>query len=332
MFKSKWGLNMNKIYDITAVGESLIDVVVKRDNSGGLSMEGNPGGAPLNAMAAATKLGCSAAFIGKLSTDSFGRLLLDTIRSSGISDEGVVFTNSEPTTLAIVTLDSRGDRSFSFYREHTADVELQSSEINLDLIKRSCILHFGSVSMTCEPSRSATLSAAKFAKENGVLVSYDPNLRERLWDNLGEARMVILEGMELADIVKVSEEELLFLTGTDDITAGAKRLMERYSMKILAVTLGAKGAIVFGNGICSAQPTYDKVKTIDTTGAGDAFWGAFLRCVVKSEKSITELTQEDLESFLDFANAAGSISTTKLGAIPALPTVAEVEKLQRQGK
>ncbi len=320
---------MEKTYDLTAIGESLIDVIARYDRErGGVSMEGNPGGAPLNVLAAAGKLGMSTAFIGKLSSDAFGRCLMDTIDACGISREGIVLTDSELTTLAMVTLDKDGDRSFSFYRNGTADVMLESSEIDRSVIDRSRILHFGSVSMTTEPARSATLDAARYARERGITVSYDPNLRERLWGSLEEAKSVILRGMELADIVKVSEEELYFLTGADDIRTGGEILLSSYGIKILAVTLGSHGAAFFGAGGFAQKPTYDKVKTIDTTGAGDAFWGAFLYCILKSCKRPEELDMGELEDFLDFSNAAGSLSTTIKGAIPSLPDVDAIEKLR----
>ena len=322
---------MEKYYDVTAVGESLIDVIVRNDrDTGGLIMEGNPGGAPLNVLAAAVKLGLDAAFIGKISTDAFGKYLTDTIEDCGISKEGIVFTDKELTTLAMVTLDDRGDRSFSFYRNGTADVMLESGELNTGLIGRSRVLHFGSVSMTAEPSKSATLAAAKYARDNGVMVSYDPNLRERLWDNLDNAKKAILEGMKLADVVKISGEELEFLTEDKDIEQAARELRDAYGLKLLTVTLGAEGAAVLAGDTFIRKPTYSNVSTIDTTGAGDAFWGAFLYCLVKSGKRAQELDSQELERFLDFANAAGSLSTTKKGAIPAMPEKGEIESLVEQ--
>ena len=313
------------IYDVVAIGESLIDVIVKYDGCA-LTMEGNPGGAPLNVLAAGAKLGLDAAFIGKISTDAFGECLLDTIKRSGVSEEGAVITSSEPTTLAIVTLDPVGDRNFSFYRNGTADVMLESGELNLDLIGRCRVFHFGSVSMTAEPSRSATLAAAKYAGERGATVSYDPNLRERLWKDLSEAKDVILEGMGLADVAKVSEEELSFLTGTEDLEAGAVGLCRRYGLKILTVTMGAEGAAVTEGDKLVWRPTYT-VSTVDTTGAGDTFWGAFLYCLIKGGKAPERYSSEELEKFLDFANAAGSLCTTKKGAIPAMPDLKQVKEL-----
>ncbi len=323
---------MDKYYDVTAVGESLIDVIVRNDrNTGGLVMEGNPGGAPLNVLAAAVRLGLDAAFIGKISTDAFGKCLTDTIENCGISKEGIVFTDRELTTLAMVTLDDKGDRSFSFYRDGTADVMLKSSELDTGLIGRSRILHFGSVSMTAEPSRSATLAAAGYARDKGITVSYDPNLRERLWNSLDEAKEAILEGMKLADVVKISGEELEFLTDDGDIERAARKLRDTYGLKLLTVTLGAEGAAVLSGDTFIRKSTYSKVDTIDTTGAGDAFWGAFLYCLVKSGKKVQELERQELAYFLDFANAAGSLSTTKKGAIPAMPDRGEIELLMEQG-
>ena len=320
---------MAKKYDITAAGECLYDFTVETEGeNGAILMRGNPGGAPLNVLAAAVKLGSSAAFISKLSTDVFGRQLLETIRSGGISEEGLVYTDSRHTALAIVTLDKTGDRSFSFYRDGTADVALESGEINRELVDDSRIFHFGSVSMTCEPVRSATLAAASYAREQGLIVSFDPNLREMLWTDLDEARRVIQQGLSLSEVVKVSQEELDFLTfGKADGEDAAEKLRREYGISLLAVTYGPGGAAVFSDEGSVTLPTYSDVKTIDTTGAGDAFWGAFLHRLVQSGRRPDELDLSQLRKILDFANAAGSLSTTLRGAIPSMPTAEQVEQL-----
>lgn len=312
------------MYDLVAVGECLIDFVSKEnEDSGSLLYEGNPGGAPANVLAAGAKLGLKTAFIGKVGNDQFGLLLKNTLDTSKIDTSSLVMSGEFPTTLAFVSLDKTGNRSFSFYRRATADVNLTEGEINFELIRRAKIFHFGSVSLTEEPSRGATLAAVRFAMENNITVSYDPNLRERLWKNLDEAKTEILKAMHFADIVKVSDEELRFLTGIDEIEPGMRALYRNFQLSFLAVTMGPKGCCCMcGETVCTS-PTFD-VKCVDTTGAGDSFWGALLYQVIQSGKPFAEYSEEDLLRFMDFANAAGSLTTTKKGAIPALPTEREI--------
>jgi len=312
------------MYDIVAVGECLIDFVSKESgNSGTLLYEGNPGGAPANVLAAAAKLGLKTAFIGKVGSDQFGSLLKNTLDSSQIDTSSLVMSDEFNTTLAFVSLDKTGNRSFCFYRKATADVNLTEDEINFDLIKQAKIFHFGSVSLTEEPSRGATLAAVRFAKDNNITVSYDPNLRERLWKSLDEAKSEILKGMEFADIVKVSDEELRFLTGVDGIEQGMQVLYAKYHLAFLAVTMGPKGCCCMCGETIRSTPTFD-VPCVDTTGAGDSFWGALLYQVIQSGKPFSEYSEEDLVRLMDFSNAAGSLTTTKKGAIPALPTEHEI--------
>ncbi len=308
-----------KLYDITAVGESLIDFVsLKSSRPDKILLEGNPGGAPANVLACASRLGLKTAFISKLGKDAFGQFLMAELQKAGIDTNAVVFSAEHPTTIAVVTLDETGNRSFGFYRNQTSDVMLTPSEIDYSVIKQSQILHFGSVSMTTEPSRSATLAAVKYAKENGLLISYDPNLRELLWENKEEARVIILKGMEFSDFVKVSEEELQFLSEEDEISAGLEKLYHAYDLKLLAVTLGPKGCICKCKAGTFRSSAFD-VECIDTTGAGDAFWGAALYTIVHGEKDLEEYTSDEMQYLLDFANASGSLTTMQKGAIPALP-------------
>lgn len=306
-------------YNIVAIGECLLDVFAeKSEDENSMLMKGNPGGAPVNVLAQATKLGLRTAYISKLSDDTFGAFLKAELDKAGINTNGVIVTKDYPTTLAIVSLDNNGNRSFKFYREKTADVMLNKDEINYELLQDAEIFHFGSVSMTTEPSRSATLVAAKKAKELGLLVSFDPNLRIPLWNDLSDARELITKSMEIADIAKVSDDELVFLTGHSNIEEGVKKIVDRFELKLLAVTLGPKGCICCVNGRIVKDPTFD-VKTIDTTGAGDSFWGATLYQIISNKKDICSYGDEEIRELIRFSNAAGSLTTTSIGAIHAMP-------------
>jgi len=314
----------NKKYDIVAIGECLLDVYSEIfDDINHITMIGNPGGAPVNVLAQAVKLGMKTAYITKLSEDPFGIFLKKQLDKVGIDTNAIIMTMAYPTTLAIVSLDSRKNRSFRFYREKTADVMLRKDEIDDDLLKDTQIFHFGSVSMTREPSRSTTFTAVSRAKGYGALISFDPNLRVPLWRNLSKAREYIIKGMLLADFVKVSDEELFFLTGNQNIEAGARELVERYMLKLLTVTLGPKGCICCVNDRIIKEPAYD-VKTVDTTGAGDSFWGAALYKIISNQKDISSYSEEEIRDLIRFSNAAGSLTTASLGALNAMPSIESI--------
>lgn len=312
------------MFDITAIGELLIDFTPAGCNENGIELYGrNPGGAPANVLAAGSRLGGKTAFIGKVGTDGFGQFLKHTLLENGINADGLVMTDKVHTTLAFVQLDERGDRSFSFYRKPGADIMLEPQEVSNQLLKDTHILHFGSVSLTDEPSRSAVLTAAKKAKEYGALISYDPNYRAPLWDNEQNALLQMKAALAYADIIKVSEEELLLLTGKADLKEGAQAL-QNVGVSLVLVTLGARGAFYMLGDMSGILPTYD-VPTIDTNGAGDAFTGAVLFCLKdKTAAQIRNMNREELEHIVDFANATGSLATTRHGAIPAMPTLQEV--------
>ena len=227
--------------DIVAVGECLIDFVSEQ-RADTLVLEGHPGGAPANVLAMAAKLNCTTQMIAKVGTDAFGSYLIEQLKRAKVGTPGMVQAKKEPTTLAIVSLDATGNRSFGFYRNETADVQLEFSEIDKTLLKNCRVFHFGSVSMTSEPARSATLQAARTAKQAGALISYDPNLRIPLWEDLAQAKEIILQGMRLADVVKLSGEELEFLTSAD-LRAGTEHLYQEYNMRLLAITLGPGGCV-----------------------------------------------------------------------------------------
>ncbi len=312
------------MYDVVALGEVLIDFTPNGTNEMGMQLFArNPGGAPANVLAMNAKLGGKTAFIGKVGSDEFGRFLVDALQDAGIDISGVRKSEDVNTTLAFVQLDDRGDRSFSFYRKPGADITLCAQEIKEELIKHCRIFHFGSVSLTDEPSRGATLCAASVAKKAGALVSYDPNYRPLLWDNEDRAKKEMLIGLELADVVKVSAEEMQLLTGETDLLLGAKGLAAHGPVLVL-ISLGERGAFYFSQAGAAAIATYN-VHTIDTTGAGDAFLGAVHYCLRnRSRQDLMRLTNEQLREIIVFANACGALTTTKKGAIPALPTREEV--------
>lgn len=316
------------MYDIVAIGECLIDMF-SRVEDGKIQIEGNPGGAPANVLAAASRLGMKTAFIGKAGSDSFGQFLKSVLEEAGIDVTSFVLSPNFLTSLAIVSLDQTGNRSFAFYRNNTADVNLQADDIDPKLIKSTKIFHFGSVSLTQEPSRSATFAAVRAAKENHCLISYDPNLRESLWNSAAEAKKVILQGLALADIVKLSEEELVFLTETDDTTRAMSQLQSEFHFPFLAVTMGPRGCCCQVNGNVCCAPAFD-VPCVDTTGAGDAFMGALLSRIIQINKKFSDYTEDDLTDLTDFLNAAGSLATTKKGAIPAMPGEAEIRRCMKE--
>lgn len=308
------------MYDVTAVGELLIDFT-----PAGLSgqnhalYEQNPGGAPANVLACLTNLGRPTAFIGKVGNDQFGRFLKQTLDQAGINTQGLILTDACHTTLAFVHLNNQGDRSFSFYRNPGADLLLEADEVDTNLIRASRIFHYGSVSLSDEPSRSATLAAARQAREAGCLISFDPNLRLMLWSSDELARSVVLAAIPGTDVLKLSDDELLFLTGESDPSRGASLLIEKYQLKLVLITMGPRGAFASNGHVQAASLAYD-VQTVDTTGAGDAFAGAFLDQILEHDLKLDQLNQSDLERMLAFANAAGSLATTRKGAIPAMPT------------
>ncbi|NIK75005.1 fructokinase [Paenibacillus castaneae] len=315
--------------DVVALGELLIDFTPHGvSDQGQLLFERNPGGAPANVLAALAKLQCRTSFIGAVGEDSFGYYLKDVLTLSKIGTEGLVFTKEAGTTLAFVHLAADGDRSFSFYRQPGADYMLREEDVNLELIRSASIFHYGSISMTHEPSRTATLSAAAYAKSRGLLISYDPNLRLSLWENEQTAKDRMTEGLEYADVVKLSEEELLFLTGTSELELGTKQLTEQYpSIGLLLVTLGPGGSYCRAGNITASHGGFC-VEVQDTTGAGDAFFAGILFTLLgKLGHAQKEWTMQELRSMLAFANAMGALATTGKGAIPSMPTIQEVRTL-----
>ncbi|MFD0698077.1 PfkB family carbohydrate kinase [Paenibacillus sp. GCM10027628] len=319
-------------YDVVTLGEYLIDFTPYGTSAAGQPLfERNPGGAPVNVAVAAAKLGKKTAFIGKVGMDPFGVYLRQALLEQGVSGAGLVASDEAHTTLAFVQLDERGERSFHFARKPGADQLLREDELNTELLSGTKIFHFGSISMTAEPSAQATIKAVQFAKENGALISYDPNWRPLLWESEWRALEAIHIGLGFADIVKVSEEELVFLTGEPDMEAASMQLMEQNQLQLLLVTAGSKGSFYRMNGIWG-QVGSCSVASVDTTGAGDGFLGAFLFRVLEQEKPLQAWSESELREALFFANAAGALATTRKGAIPALGSLDEIETLVAANK
>ncbi|KAJ8510952.1 hypothetical protein OPV22_001386 [Ensete ventricosum] len=312
---------------IVSFGEMLIDFVPTVSGVSLAEAPGflkAPGGAPANVAIAVARLGGRCAFLGKLGDDEFGRMLAAILQENGVDDAGVSFDAGARTALAFVTLRADGEREFMFYRNPSADMLLTEAELNLDLIRKAAIFHYGSISLITEPCRWAHLKAMEAAKEAGALLSYDPNLRLPLWPSAVEAREQILSIWDQADIIKVSDVELEFLTGTESVEDEVAMRLWRPCLKLLLVTLGEKGCKYYTKDFHGSVESY-AVKQVDTTGAGDAFVGALLGKIVEDQSALQD--EKKLRDLLRFANACGAITTTKKGAIPSLPTAAEAMQL-----
>ena len=318
-----------KKYDVCALGELLIDFTENGiSEQGNPIMEANPGGAPCNVLAMLNKLGKSTAFIGKVGHDIFGRQLREVVGKTGIDLSGLVIDKDVNTTLAFVhTLDG-GDREFSFYRNPGADMMLGVDDVDFALVESCKIFHFGSLSMTNDICKEATVTAVGAAKAAGAIISFDPNLREPLWDSLDHAMDEIVYGIEQCDILKISDNEILWLTGKDDIDSAIAAMQERFSPQLMLVSLGKYGSIAI-SGDCRVQrPTYSGVKTIETTGAGDTFGACVLNYVL--EHGLRSYSERELAEMLDFANAAASIVTTRKGALRVMPEKSEILDLMNR--
>ena len=305
------------MYDVIALGELLIDFASKSvDAAGYPTMAANPGGAPGNFLAALNAYGAKTAFLGKVGDDTFGHLLLGTLNQAGIETKGIVVDPDVFTTLAFVTFDDKGDRSFSFARKPGADTQLRWEEVDKSLIDETKVFHFGTLSLTDEPVRTTTQKAVAYAREQGKLITYDPNLRKPLWKSEEEAKEQILWGLYQADVVKISDEEVEFLWGCSP-EDGADKLLNEYGVGLAMVTLGPKGCYLkTANAVCNAPGP--KVSPIDTTGAGDIFGGSAVSRLLELNKPLAELTAEDLAYIGYFATTAASLSTEFSGGIPSI--------------
>lgn len=315
----------NKKYDVVALGELLIDFTENGlSEQGNPLLEANPGGAPCNVLSMLQKLGDKTAFIGKVGNDGFGHLLTKAVQEQGIDTTGLVYDNDVHTTLALVLKKENGDRDFAFYRNPGADMNLKEEEVNESLIASSSIFHFGTLSLTDESVKMATQKAVKAAKENGLTITFDPNLREPLWRSLEEAHEQVAWGLQQADVVKISDNEITWLTGMDNYDEGIAFLQKEYpNLKLICLSMGGDGSKAVYRDIHVAYPAFLQEATIETTGAGDTFCACMIHTVL--ENGIDHLDEEKLKEMLKFANAAASLVTTKKGALRVMPTKEEVE-------
>jgi len=315
------------MYDVIALGELLIDFApVSTDETGYPTMAAKPGGAPCNFLAALAKYGAHTALYAKVGTDAFGKMLIQTLKDAGIETSGIIEDDSVFTTLAFVTLDEKGERSFSFARKPGADTCLRYDELDLSLIDNSRAFHFGTLSLTNEPSKEATQKAVAHAKKTGKLITFDPNLRTSLWDDLEEAKRQMLWGLGQADIVKISDEEVEFLWGCNE-EEGAEKLLDEFGVKLAMVTSGTKGAMLKNKNASAFSPCPENIKRIDTTGAGDIFGGSAVSRILRLDKAPEDLDKNELSEVVKFAVTAATLSTQKPGGIPSVPDETEVDKL-----
>ena len=306
------------MYDVVAMGELLIDFTcVSKDGEGYPTMAAHPGGAPANFLAALAKFGTSAALLGKVGNDAFGKLLIGTLDQAGIGTSGIIMADDVFTTLAFVTLDETGNREFSFSRKPGADTCLSYDELNMELIDGAKVFHFGTLSLTDEPARTTTYKAVEYAKSAGKLITYDPNLRKPLWKDLEEAKKQLIWGMTKAHVVKISDEEVEFLWGLG-VEEGADYILKNFGVKLVFVTCGADGCY-FKNAVASGKvPSLSNIKVVDTTGAGDIFGGSAVYKLLQTGKAPETLNEEELREVVTFACTSAGLSTTKPGGISSV--------------
>ena len=315
-----------KKYDVTALGELLVDFTENGiSKQGNPLLEANPGGAPCNVLSMLQNLDKKTAFIGKVGQDAFGKMLISAVKEQGINTDNLLTDQTVPTTLAFVHTGKDGDRSFSFYRNPGADMMLRWDEIDASILNDTKIFHFGTLSMTDELIDDATKKSVQKAKEGGAVLSFDPNLRPLLWKNLEDAKDKIWYGISQCDILKISDDEISFLTETEDIDAGVAVILNRFSPALICVTLGKHGSKAYYKGRNVFCPPFLREDTIETTGAGDTFMACVLNTVL--EKGMEALSDSDLMEMLTFANAASSIITTRKGALKVMPTRLEINSL-----
>ena len=318
---------METLFDVTALGELLVDFTQNGYSpQNNPDFEANPGGAPANVLAMLRKLGKTCAFIGRVGLDSFGDMLEETIRQAGIDTRGLSRDETTPTTLALVSTGPDGDRSFSFYRSPGADVRLSESDLDPLLLNSCRVFHFGSLSLTDEPCRTATIAAVSDARAAGAMISFDPNLREPLWRDLEEAKAQISWGMKQCDILKIADNELHFMTGETDHDTGAAILRKAYpNIRLLNVTAGASGSYSYYEDLSAYEPACALGGVIEATGAGDSFCACVLNYVV--ERGFDDLSEENLHDMLRFSNAAAYLVTTRKGAFRSMPELEEVQNV-----
>lgn len=321
---------VNIMYDVTALGELLIDFTgISTDTHGYPTVAAHPGGAPPNFLAALAKFGAKTALISKVGDDAFGKLLINTMAQAGIETKAIAIDSNVFTTLAFVTLDPSGDRSFSFARKPGADTSINADTMDLSMIDNAKIFHFGTLSLTHEPARTATVKAVAYAKEKGKLITLDPNLRKPLWDDPDECKKQLLWAISQADVIKISDDEVEYLFGLEP-EAGAEHILKTYGTKLVFVTCGPKGCY-FKNPVASGfvnAPT--GIKAVDTTGAGDIFGGSAVWKLLQTGKSPEALNGEELTDIAAFACTAASLSTTKPGGVTSVPELQDVLSLMQK--
>lgn len=313
-------------YHVTAMGELLIDFTENGlSHQGNYLMEANPGGAPCNVLAMLAKLGKKTAFIGKVGDDFLGRHLKAVVEEVGIDTRNLLLDTDVHTTLAFVHTAPDGDRDFSFYRNPGADMNLRADEVDAMLIAQSEVFHFGSLSLTHPGVREATKKALQIAKDSGCLITYDPNLRPPLWKTMDEAKEQIAFGMGWCDVMKISDNEIQWFTGCEDFDEGIRVLQETYHIPLILLSMGKDGSRAYYKDMkVEAKPFLQK-NTIETTGAGDTFCACVINYVL--DHGLQNLTEENLQEMLTFANAAASLITTRKGALRVMPEKADVEAM-----
>ena len=317
-----------KNIDVTALGELLIDFTENGlSPQGNPLLEANPGGAPCNVLAMLSKLGHRTAFVGKVGADIFGKRLRKVITDVGIDTTGLVDDPVVYTTLAFVHTKADGDREFSFYRNPGADMMLTSADVKEELLLGCRVFHFGTLSMTTEDGKKATEDSIDVAKHAGALISFDPNLRAPLWESLAIAKERTIYGLEHCDILKISDNEIEWLTGERDYKKAAERLKAKYDIPLILVSLGKNGSMALSNSFFAEWPAY-RVDTVETTGAGDTFHACVLHYILKN--GFRDYKKAELEEMLRFANGAAAIITTRKGALAVMPEKEEIEALIRQ--
>lgn len=318
-----------KRFDVVTLGEVLIDFIEHgKSEQGNPLFEANPGGAPCNVMAMLTKLGKKTAFIGKVGKDMFGEQLKTAVEKAGIDTTNLVMDPVIHTTLAFVHTFEDGDRDFSFYRNPGADMMLRKEEVQEDLIRSAKLFHYGTLSSTHEGVREATRHAISVAEEAGLLLSFDPNLRPPLWESLDDAKKEIEYGMDHCDILKISDNEIEFMTGTDDYDKAVRILKEKHDIPLILVTLGKAGSRAYYKDMVVECAPFLQKNTIETTGAGDTFCACTINYIL--EHGLEGLTEENLKELLTFANAGASLITTRKGALSVMPEKEEVEAFIRE--
>ena len=314
-----------KKYDVVAMGELLIDFTQNGySEQGNPIFEANPGGAPCNVLAMLQKLGRKTAFIGKVGQDGFGLQLEKALKETGISTDGLCFDKEVHTTLAVVQKKEDGDRDFSFYRKPGADMMLCAEEVNEDLIRNAAIFHYGSLSLTDEPVRTATMNAIEKAEKAGARLSFDPNLRKPLWESGELAKKQIRYGLGHCHILKISDDELVWLTGEQDYEKAVQQLRSEFPIPLILLSMGKNGSRAYCGEEMAEARAFLSENTIETTGAGDTFMGCMLHRIL--EKGYQNLSTRDMEEMLIFANAAASIITTRRGALRVMPEEEEILK------